>query len=39
MTNQGNSFPQPPVTLVVMISEAVYKLVVGAERFIQLVRK
>ena len=39
MTNQNNQIQGPSVTLSVLISEAVYKVVVGVERVISLVRK
>jgi len=39
MTNSINHFPSASVTLSVMISEAVYKAVVGVERLIHLITK
>ena len=39
MTNQNNQIQGSTVTLSVLISEAVYKVVVGVERLISLFRK
>ena len=39
MTNQNNQIQGASVTLSVLISEAVYKVVVGVERVISLLRK
>ena len=39
MTNQNNQIQDSSVTISMMISEAVYKMVVGVERVISLVRK
>ena len=39
MTNPNNQFHSSSVTLSVMISEAVYKAVVGVEQIIRLITK
>ena len=39
MTNQNNEIQGSSVTLSMLISEAVYKMVVGVERVISVVRK
>ena len=39
MKNSDNQYVAPSVTLSMMFSEAVYKAVIGVERFIRLVRK
>jgi hypothetical protein len=39
MTNQNNQIQDSSVTISMLISEAVYKMVVGVERVISLVRK
>ena len=39
MTNQNNQIQGSSVTLSMLISEAVYKVVVGIERVIRMLRK
>ena len=39
MTNQNNQIQRSPVTLSMLISEAVYKMIVGIERIISQLRK
>ena len=39
MTNENNQIQDSSVTLSLLLSEAVYKVVVGVERVISMVRK
>jgi len=39
MTNPNNQIHSSSVTLSILVSEAIYKMVVGVERLIRLVRK